>query len=236
MKTDFKDFLATGIALGLLLGLTLGTLSVLHAPLIALLGVLYTPIALTLGFLLLYGLYSALALALLHKVYPLRPGDYGVDHPQFALWKVRHIVTILAKAALTPFFPVFTRQYLYALLGARVGGQVAVAGSILDPSLTTLENGCVLGEASILTGHTLAGDRFILSEVRVGQHATVGVQSVVFPGVQVGARAIVLPCSFVRRDTCIPEGEVWGGIPARPLRVEGRSVSNSIEGTETVGD
>lgn len=218
MKTDFRDYLATAITIGMLLVVTLLTLSALQAPMLAGLGALYTPIALALSFLLLYGFYSVLALALLHRVYPLRPGEYSVSHPQFALWKLRHIVTMLAKAALTPFFPVFVRHYLYALLGARVGKQVAVAGTVLDPALVTLEDGCVLGEASILTGHTLAGDRFILSEVHVGQHATIGVQTVLFPGVRIGARAIVLPCSFVKRDTLIPEGEVWGGVPAKPVK------------------
>lgn len=214
MKTDYKDYLLSTLFIGLVLALTALALALVQDTLLAALGPLYAPIAVVVLFLALYGGVSALLLALLDRLYPLRAGSYRLSHPQFRLWKVRHVATALAKAALTPFFPVFSRQALYALLGVRVGRNVAVAGTILDPSLTTLEDGSVIGEGAIVACHVMARGRFLLREVRVGRDATVGGGAIVMHGVKIGAGAVILPGSLVQAGTEIPAGEVWGGMPA----------------------
>jgi acetyltransferase-like isoleucine patch superfamily enzyme len=131
---------------------------------------------------------------------------------------VQHVVSELGKVALSVFFPVFARPAFYALFGARVGKQVAVAGKILDPRLTVLEDDCVLGEGSIVTSHTMAQQRFILRRVRVGKGATVGVGCILMPGVKIGPGAVVLPGSVLKADTEVPAGEIWGGMPAARIR------------------
>ncbi len=169
-------------------------------------------------FLLLYGAGTAIALALLGQVMPLREGEYATDAAQFTLWKVRHVVEELGKSSLYLFFPVFFRQCFYALFGARIGTGVAVSGKILDPSLVTLEDGCVLGEGVIVTSHVMAQNRFILRRVHIGKGATVGMGCVLLPGARIGAGAVVLPGSVVRLNTVIPSGETWGGVPAVPMK------------------
>ncbi len=218
MKTDIKDYVYSAALIGLALTLTVLPLVWVQGGLAALLGPVLAPVALFLLFAYVYGAMTALVLALLAAWRPLRPGDYDTGHPQFTLWKVQHVAGELGKAALSLFFPVFARPAFYALFGARVGRNVAVAGKILDPRLTVLEDGCVLGEGVIVTSHAMAGERFVLREVRVGRGATVGVGCIVMPGVQIGPGAVVLPGSVLKADTAVPAGEVWGGLPAARLK------------------
>lgn len=226
MKTDPRDYLYTTLLIGLILGLTGALVYGLQDSLLAWLGPLYAPIALLVLILAVYGGMTALILGLLHRVMPLRPGSYRTSHAQFTLWKVQHVVGELGKAALTPFFPVFSRQSFYALFGARVGKNVAVAGKILDPRLTVLEDGCVIGEGSIVACHAMARGRFLLREVKVGAGATVGGGSILMHGVSIGPGAVILPGSLVMADVNIPPREVWGGIPATCIKGKGHSVEN----------
>jgi acetyltransferase-like isoleucine patch superfamily enzyme len=224
MKTDYQDYLLSGLFIGLALAVTVALLAWVDEPLFAALGPLYAPIALAVLCLALYGGVSALLLAGLDRLLPLKPGSYRVSHPQFRLWKLRHVATALAKAALTPFFPVFSRQALYGLLGVRVGRNVAVAGTLLDPTLTVLEDGSVVGEGAIVACHAMARGRFLLRPVRVGKGATVGGGALVMHGVTIGEGAVILPGALVQADTQIPAGEVWGGMPAvcvKPARRAG---------------
>lgn len=219
MKTEAKDYLYSAALIGLVLATTVLLLVLLQEWLVFLLSPSYAPIALFFLFACGYGGFTALILGLLAIWLPLRPGDYGTDHPQFTLWKVQHVVGELGKVALSLFFPVFARPAFYALFGARVGSQVAVAGKILDPRLTLLDDQCVIGEGCILTSHAMAGGRFVLGEVHVGEAATVGVGCILMPGVSIGVGAVVLPGSVLKANTQVPAGEIWGGVPA--VRVKG---------------
>lgn len=217
MKTAIKDYLYCTGLIGLVLAATILCLAAVQAWLASILG-LYAPIALFLLFAITYGGFTALLLYVLSVWLPLREGDYAMYHPQFTLWKVQHVVGELGKVALSLFFPVFTRPAFYALFGTRVGGRVAIAGKILDPRLTVLEDNCILGEGCIVTSHTMVQDRFILRGVWVGKGATVGVGSILMPGVKIGPGAVVLPGSVLKADTVVPAGELWGGIPAVRLK------------------
>lgn len=218
MKTDAKDYLFSAALIGLVLAASLVLLAFLHDWLVSTLGPSLGAIAMFFLFAYAYGGFTALVLGLMAKRFPLQAGVYDTDHPQFTLWKVQHVVGELGKSALSLFFPVFARPAFYAFFGARVGKNVAVAGKILDPRLTVLEDGCVLGEGCIVTSHAMAGGRFVLREVRVGKGATVGVGCILMPGVSIGAAAVVLPGSVLKADTRVPSGEIWGGTPAVCLK------------------
>jgi len=236
MKTDWRDYLLIGLSIVSILTVTLSLLFALEGLVVGWLGSLYAPIVLAATFLYLYGLTSAVFLRVLQRLYPLRPGRYRLNHPQFRLWKLRHVVSELAKGALTPFYPVFIRQALYSLLGGRIGKNVAVAGVIVDPELTTLDDGCVIGEGAIVSSHVMARGRFVLAEVRVGAGATIGGGAGLMPGVRVGTGAVVLPFALVETDTEVGSGEVWGGLPARREKSRGEPASRQAGDTSTGQD
>ncbi len=218
MKTEAKDYLYSAALIGLVLAATVVALMLAQGWLVSVLGPSFAPIVLFFLFAYAYGGFTAIFLRVLAFWLPPRPGDYDTDHPQFTLWKVQHVVGELGKVALSLFFPVFARPAFYALFGARVGKHVAVAGKILDPRLTVLADGCVLGEGCIVTSHTMVKGRFILREVLVGEGATVGVGCILMPGVKIGTGAVVLPGSVLKAETEVPAGEIWGGVPAARLK------------------
>lgn len=217
MQTDAKDYLFSGSLIALVLAATALVLWVVDGLLLPLLGA-FAGIVLFAASALAYGGLTAILLGLLSVRFPLREGLYNLDDPQFTLWKVQHVVGELGKVALSLFFPVFARAGFYALFGASVGKQVAVAGKILDPRLTILDDRCVLGEGCIVTSHAIAAGRFLLRAVHVGKGATVGVGCIIMPGVRIGAGAIILPGSLLKADTAVPPGETWGGMPAVRMR------------------
>ncbi|HZL27323.1 MAG TPA: hypothetical protein VFC39_12430 [Acidobacteriaceae bacterium] len=221
MQTDAKDYLYCAGLIGLAAAGTTCVVALVQPWFLGMLGP-YAPVALFFLFAMVYGGFTAFLLAVIAKWLPLREGEYSMNDSQFTLWKVQHVVGEFAKLALSLFFPVVVRPAFYALFGARVGTHVAVAGKILDPRMTILEAGCVLGEGCILTSHAMAGGRFILRGIRVGKGATVGVGSILMPGVTIGAGAVVLPGSVLKSNTTVPADETWGGVPA--VRIAGSAV------------
>jgi len=63
-------------------------------------------------------------------------------------------------------------------------------------------------------------------KVVIGRNARIGAHSVVMPGVAIGDDAIVAACSFVNKN--VPEGAVFGGVPAKALRFANNKLPNSI--------
>lgn len=49
--------------------------------------------------------------------------------------------------------------------------------------------------------------------IKIKDNCFIGTRSTIMPGVTIGPNSIVGACSLVTKD--IPEGEVWGGVPAK---------------------
>jgi acetyltransferase-like isoleucine patch superfamily enzyme len=139
------------------------------------------------------------------------------DFPCF-LWKHQAVIRDLAQSVLRPFFPLFMRGVYYKILGARVGRELGIGGTIADPAFTTLKDHVMIGHNAYLTAHAIVYDKLVLEPITVGMGATIGVNAVVMPGVDVGDQAIVAPGAVVARSTKILAGEFWGGVPAKKIK------------------
>lgn len=101
-------------------------------------------------------------------------------------------------------------------------------GAILDAtgglevgSHTTVASGCfVWTHSSVLSNLMMdnsSGNSYILRRKTViGSGTFIGGPSVIYPGVTIGDRCVVLPMSVVTRD--IPDNTMVGGSPARNIR------------------
>ena len=119
----------------------------------------------------------------------------------------------------TPFIVLFHR-----LMGMRVGQRVQINTAIIgDSNLIEIGDDTVIGGDVTLVGHAAAAGAFSTARVRIGSRVTVGLMSVIFPGVTIGDGAVLAPNSVVERGTEIGPGEVWAGVPARRVRESRRN-------------
>ena len=219
MKTGAMDFLLSGLVIGLLAVASLLAVGALVAPLSARWLGDYHVIADAVFLLLVYGLFSAILLRVILAVRPLRPGEYAMDHRHFTYWKFYTVLHEFARGALLPFTTVFAKPLVAKLFGARVGKHTAMGGMLVDPPFITVGDGAILGLDSAIVAHAITSGTIILREVKIGRGATVGVHAVVMPGAVIGDGAVVTAGSVVTMGTEIPPNEMWGGMPARKIKV-----------------
>jgi acetyltransferase-like isoleucine patch superfamily enzyme len=217
MKTNLRDYLFTSLSIFLILLAAVTFTSFLDK---AMPGSLREVALLinALSFVFTYGFISAIYLRMLNRFFPLQEGVYDMQHPQFTLYKLHSVIGHLAKPALRLFFPEFLRPLYYALLGAKVGKNVAIGGVIIDALLTRIEDNVIIGHDTVVTSHAMVFDRFFLNPVTIRKRATLGVRTVIMPGVEIGENSVVASGAVVLMNTRIPPNELWGGIPAKKIK------------------
>lgn len=214
MKASYLDFLFCGGAIGLILAGSLGLIAFL-LPLSEALASEYHVIVDLMLALLFYGLLSALVVRLLLRFRPMGPGEFTMDSPVFTYWKLLTVIYRLGQGALLPFTSVFTKPLIEILFGARIGANVALGGTIDDPYMVTIGEGVILGHASLVSGNMIHGGILTCGPVKIGAGSTVGVNSVILPGTELGENVTVMGGAYVMPGTKIPAGETWRGNPAR---------------------
>jgi len=212
MKTSILDFVVVSTCVLLLAGLSGLTVWLMHfaGP--------YRVLMDLAVFLLAYGLFTMLLLAAVRMVRPYPVGKFSMNSAAFAHWKLNAVLVDLAAKALGPFDTVFTQALLHSGFGARIGGQVAIAGVLRDHPLLEIGERATIGQNSVLTAHAITHDEIVLKPIRVGPGAVVGINCVVMPGVELGDNAVLAPGAVAITDTKIPANELWGGVPARKLK------------------
>lgn len=218
MKTDALDFLLAIAVIALVATLSLSLTGSAAAPLTVGWWVPYHILTDALFFLLSYGIISGVVMRLILVVKPFVPGNYSMDDSQFRVWILYSIIYSLASGALKPFTTVFTKPLIPKLFGAKLGQRVALGGDIGDAPMVTVGERSIIGRGASVIGHAITSGRIILGRVRIGSDVTVGVNAVIWPGVEIGDGAIVVAGSVVSMNTCIPANELWGGSPARKIK------------------
>ncbi len=214
MRSDWRDFLMSGLCITGLLALSLGVvwaIRPLTGAILAEYRVLFDAAAL----LIVYGFASALLVRILLAAKPMPQGEHGMDSSAFAYWKLITVLYHLGQGSLAWCTPLFFGPLLPALFGARIGREVAFGGTIDDPYLVSIGRGVVLGKSSLVSANVIVGGKLICAPVVIGDWATVGANSVVLPGSVIGERATLMSGSYLMPNTTVPAGETWRGNPAR---------------------
>ena len=169
-------------------------------------------------FLLGFGILSALSIRILLALWPLRPGRYSWEEAHASYWKLFALTYMFGRGALLPFTPDLFKPLVAKLFGAKIGKGAAMAGHINEPPLVSMGDYAILGQYSVVTPHAITSGKIILGKITIGNRVTIGVGSVIMPGVEIGDGAMVMPNSFVPMDTKIIAGEIWGGNPITKIR------------------
>ena len=169
-------------------------------------------------FLLGFGILSALSLRIVLAFWPLRPGRYSWEEAHASYWKLFALTYMFGRGALLPFTPDLFKPLVAKLFGAKIGKGAAMGGIINEPPLVSIGDYAILGQYSVITPHAITSGKINLGRITIGDRVTIGVGSVIMPGVEIGDGAMVMPNTFVPMNTKIPAGEIWGGNPITKIR------------------
>lgn len=125
-----------------------------------------------------------------------------------------HLVRVFAGAPFraSPLWTIYLR-----LNGARIGrGAFVNSLAVVDHNLLEIGDGAIIGSDVHMSGHTVEGGVVKTAAVRVGRNVTIGVESVVGIGVEIGDGAQVGALSFVPKFARLEAGKRYVGIPVRP--------------------
>jgi acetyltransferase-like isoleucine patch superfamily enzyme len=127
-----------------------------------------------------------------------------------------HLVRIVAGPLFrgTPLWTTHLR-----LNGARLGRRVYINSlSVSDYNLIECGDDVVIGGAVQMSGHTVEAGLVKTAGVRLGDNVTIGLESVIEIGVEIGSNAQVGALSFVPKYEKLAGGLTYAGIPVMPLR------------------
>ena len=147
----------------------------------------------------------------------MAPGSrFEHEHNLLVLYFLFYLYPIsFSKLLIPPFTSIWHR-----FLGARIGKASFPSACLIgDSQYVTVGDECVLGANSILSPHISVGNYYALEKIELGNRVTIGVQSVVYGGVRIGDGALVLPHSCVTPGARIGPNEMWGGNPAKKVKV-----------------
>lgn len=177
-------------------------------------------IALVIAAITLCYLYAFLVYRLFLFAMPLAEGDIADGSRDEFVAHINILFYLLLFNSLirTHFLPVPLLRLVYLALGARMGPNTYSAGVILDPPLVQLGANCIIGHDAVLFAHAIEGKHLSLASIRIGDNVTIGATAVIMSDVWIGDGAIVSAGAVVTKGSRIGPGEIWGGIPARPLK------------------
>ena len=150
----------------------------------------------------------------------LKPGKYPLKSFVTIQWAWSMVFHKIALFFLPFLVPSFIGNTFYRLSGAKLGKGVQINSAyISDAGSVTLGDGVVIGGKAIINAHLTEKGELVMAPVNFGKDALIGMGSGIQAGCVIGEGAIVASRAVVPKWTNIPAGEVWGGIPARCIRM-----------------
>ena len=120
---------------------------------------------------------------------------------------------------LTHVIPSPIANFYYKLAGAKIGKKVQInTVGINDPGMMIIEDNVVIGGAAVINGHIVEKGQLILSPITFKKGSLIGSRATIQPGVVVGEGSVIATNALVAKWKIVPDGEVWGGLPAKCIR------------------
>lgn len=121
--------------------------------------------------------------------------------------------TFLPFVTLTPFGILFLRA-----MGMHMGRRPRITTELIsDPCMITLGDDVTIGGSAHIFCHYGGAGHLVIAPVVIGSRATIGLKATVMGDVTIGEDATVLAHSVLLPGTRVGAGELWGGVPARPI-------------------
>jgi serine acetyltransferase len=135
-------------------------------------------------------------------------------------WAFLSLLHRLALPFLNQIVPSWIANTYFRLMGCKIGsGAQITSAHINDCFMVTLGDDVVIGGTSTINGHVVERGELVLAPVTIGSGVVIGARSTVMPGCTIGDKAVLAGHAILTKFTEIPPGEVWGGVPAKCLRL-----------------
>ena len=190
--------------------------------------ILWVSIALTLP--ILY-LISTLLFGIIHSqivckffLPKIRPGKYIHGSDIAMLFGVAIVSPSIFKSMLKAFsfIPHIYSMFLGKLLslyGLKAGNNVYLsAGTMIDSHLVSIGDNSFIGLRAIIAAHITENRYLTIAPVKIGKGVTIGGNTIIAPGAEIGDGAIIGVNSLVKKRQKIPANTVYGGTPAHYIR------------------
>lgn len=166
-------------------------------------------------FLFLCGIFGGLFIRICLRLMPLKSGTFPMEDKNISYFKFLMMNYELGDAVIKPFNFVPFRPLVLKLFGAKMGKDIAIGGHIDCPFMTEVGDNAIIGNGTEVASDVLVDGKLIIGKIKIGKSATIGMNVVIMPDVEIGDGAIVEIGSVVLPGSRIPAGERWRGNPAR---------------------
>jgi acetyltransferase-like isoleucine patch superfamily enzyme len=114
------------------------------------------------------------------------------------------------------------KNWYYKMLGMKIGNNSLVGGTIIDPCLTEIGNNCTMGLFAVIYGHMHDYEKglIIMDKVKIGDNCVIGAGSIIMPGAILKNNVKLATGSVVKKDQVLKDGKVYGGIPAKEIKIK----------------
>ena len=133
----------------------------------------------------------------------LKEGEFDVGSPEIFKWVFVNAFFMVVKVIfldlilLTPYCALF-----YRMMGAKIGSNVLInSKNVADLSLLEIGDNSAIGGSATIIAHSFEKGGLKLKKVIIGQNVIIGLNSVIFPGVEIGDNAMIAAGAVVPKDT-----------------------------------
>lgn len=141
-------------------------------------------------------------------------------------WAALNATHILAKDFVVKLQPSWLVSAYFGMMGVKFGPGVQFnTVNINDAFTVSIGANTTLGGNCVINGHLVEksasgqGMELVLSPVRIGADVVVGTMAQINPGCEIGDGAVIASRAVLPKFTKVPAGEIWGGIPAKCIRL-----------------
>ena len=134
-------------------------------------------------------------------------------------WAITGLLHRLTSPMLQHLVPSFIANWYYRICGCKLGMGAQINSQVVnDAYAVKIGADSVIGGNAIINCHLVEDGKLVLAPVTIGERVTIGGGSSILPGTVIGDDVIVAYNAVVIKRTTIPNGEVWGGLPAKKIR------------------
>lgn len=143
----------------------------------------------------------------------LKEGEFDVGSIEIFKWVFVNAFFMVVKVIfldlilLTPYCSLF-----YRMMGAKIGRNVLInSKNVGDLSLLEIGDNSAIGGSATIIAHSFEQGGLKLKKVIIGKNVIIGLNSVIFPGVEIGDNAMIAAGAIVLKNTHVAANTTFLG-------------------------